>query len=303
MPCAQRPDKARVIGRGNGTLVSPHTQDRAQRKLLLDQLNADCRAVVRDSSGRISIDNADSAAQHAFQAVLATFLLTTLRASHPLETPIGASMSSTSAYVNVVVSHPGRLDIHTNTACRVASRILPLTTEAHGPHGIPGLRLEGIGVRRLRLAHLPTGGRLDLIDSRSPGGSRRDFAQRFRGDTRWHWKPGYTPLWDRADLHPSEALLEQHWAPRPCMLLRSALMARAALLWGELHIHPSWTEQALRGLPELAWDRFGDQPGAHEVGAVLTQAPSRIPGARYEPITDRSGLLSLAGAALWLRAR
>ncbi|WP_331725880.1 hypothetical protein [Streptomyces sp. NBC_00470] len=284
--------------------MSPHTHDRARRNLLLTQLNADSRAVLRDGRGRISIDNAASGAQHAFQAMLGTFLLSTLQDPHVLQAPIGASMSSTSAYVNTVVSHPGRLDIHTNTACRVASRFLPLLTEAHGPHGIPGLRLDGIGSRRLRFVHLPTGGRLDLIDSRSsPTDRRRDFAEHFRRTTRWHLEPRYTPLWRLAELHPSEALLERHWQPKPCMLLRSALVTRAALLWGELDIRPSWTEQALRHLPELAWDSSNGRPGAHEVGAALTQAPSRILGACYEAVTAHSGLLSLAGATIWLRAR
>lgn len=89
----------------------------------------------------------------------------------------------------------------------------------------------------------------------------------------------------------------------PCMLLHSALMARAVLLWGELNIRPSWTEQARRQLPELAWDSSRGRVGAHEAGAMLTQAPARIPGAQYEPADADSGLLHLAGATIWLRAR
>ncbi|MGP3777159.1 hypothetical protein ACTWJ8_40625 (plasmid) [Streptomyces sp. SDT5-1] len=267
-------------------------------------MNAEFRSVLRDSCGRISIDNAASSGQHAFQAVLATFLLSTDQHPHPLQAPIGASMSSTSAYVNTVHSRPDRLDVHTNTACRVASRFLPLLTDTHGPHGIPGLRLDGIGRRRLRFVHLPTGGRLDLIDScHSPTDRRRDFAERFRLTTQWQQERGFTRLWGLAELHPSETLLERHWQPKPCMLLRSALMTRAALLWNELDIRPSWTEEALRHLPELAWDSSRDRPGAHEVGTALTETPARIPGARYEPVSDRSGLLSLSGAAIWLHAR
>ncbi|MFJ8828049.1 hypothetical protein ACIREE_40805 [Streptomyces sp. NPDC102467] len=284
--------------------MSPHTYNRSQRNLLLEQLGADSRAVLRDESGRIAIDNAASAGQHAFQAMLATFLLSTTQSPHVLQAPIGAAMSSTSAYVNTVISHPDRLAIHTNTACRVASRFLPLITDAHGLHGIPGLRFDGIGKQRLRFVHLPTGGRLDLVDSHpSLTRRRRDFLRFFRRTTRWHHEPGYAPLWELAELHPSEVLAQPHWRTKPCMLLRSALMSRAVLLWGELDIRPSWTEQSRLHLPELAWETRNERPGAHQVATVLTATPARIPGAGYEPLDATSGLLSLAGATIWLRAR
>jgi enamine deaminase RidA (YjgF/YER057c/UK114 family) len=53
----------------------------------------------------------------------------------------------------------------TNTAYPVASRILPFLHEDHGVCGIPGLRLIDFTCRRARLIHVPTGGRLDLVDS------------------------------------------------------------------------------------------------------------------------------------------
>ncbi|WP_420036095.1 hypothetical protein ACN2WE_31185 [Streptomyces sp. cg28] len=283
--------------------MSPHTHNRAQRNQLLQQLQADSRALLRDTSGRIVIDNAASTGQHAFQAILATFLMSTSSRPHVLEASNGMSMASTSAYVNTVISHPDRLDIHTNTASRVASRILPLVTDGHGLSGIPGLRLQCLNKRRLRLVHLPTGGRVDLIDAgASPTRRREDFMKHLRRETRWHHKPGTTPLWELSEVHPAEELLAQHWQARPCMLLRSALMARVLLLWGDQYIRPSWNENSLTGHPELSWDSAYDRPGAHVVGAALTQTPAAIPGARYEPVYVSRGLLSLASATIALHS-
>lgn len=73
-----------------------------------------------------------------------------------------------SSYFNQLAMRPDRLEIRTNTACRITSRLLPLHHPEHATvSGIPGLRLLDMNSRRVRLVHLPTGGRLDLIDSSS----------------------------------------------------------------------------------------------------------------------------------------
>jgi hypothetical protein len=173
--------------------------------------------------------------------------------------------------------------------------------------GIPGLRLEGLNKRRLRLVHIPTGGRLDLIDSRaSRGDTRRDFRRWLTIETRWHTDPEVTAaLWRRSDLVLEEAALAEHWRDQPCTPLRSALMTRAMLLWYKLGIRPAWAESTVgqnRTLPRLEWKAERERSDACHVAAMLTRSPARIPGAAYEPYDTSTGLLVLNEAAILLKA-
>ncbi|WP_231406001.1 hypothetical protein [Streptomyces clavuligerus] len=283
-----------MIGRGNGPPMSPHTNDRAQRKALTAHLYIDQRTIERISCGRPSLDNAGPQ-QQDFQAMLATCLMSTYENRHPFEPPSGGALSSAESYFNTIVSRPGQFDVHTNTACRIAARLLPLLHDGHRVSGIPGLRLESHNKRRLRLIHLPTGGRLDLIDSRaSTGRTRRDFRRRLNMETDWHTDPGIAPLWTSKILLPKETALAHHWARRSCTPLRSALMTRAMLIWYKLGIKPTWHEpSARRDYPVLLWAPGNEQVDAARLGRMLTQSPALIPGAVYKRHNASNGLLIL----------
>ncbi|WP_228386508.1 hypothetical protein [Streptomyces katsurahamanus] len=281
-----------------------HTNDRARQKALRAHLYIDPRAIERTSCGRLSLDNAGSR-QQDFQAMLATCLMSTYDEKHPFEAPTGGSLASTESYCNTVVSRLGQLDVHINTACRIASRLLPLLHDGHRVSGIPGLRLEGHNKRRLRLVHLPTGGRLDLIDARaSKGRTRRDFRRRLNAETEWHTEPGITPLWRSRDLLPEETALANHWARKSCTPLRSALMTRAMLIWYKLGIKPTWHEPATwHDYPVLRWVPGRLQVDAARLGQMLTESPASIPGAIYKRHNASTGLLLLgAGSAVRLRS-
>ncbi len=288
----------------NGVPVSPHKNDRALRQALEDYLYVDQRAIERDPVGRPVLDSAGPA-QQVFQAMLATCLMGTHEARHPFESLAGSSLSDVFLYANAIISRPAQLDIHTNTPCRVASRLMPLL---HGGRvaGIPGLRLESLNKRRLRLVHIPTGGRLDLIDSRaSRGRTRRDFRRWLMIETRWHTDPEVTAtLWTRSELSLEEAALAGHWQSRPCTPLRSVLMTRAMLLWYKLDIRPTWTEPTAgqsQKWPLLEWKAKRERTDASHVASMLTRSPARIPGAAYEPYDASTGLLVLDDAAILLR--
>ncbi len=70
-------------------------------------------------SGRVHLDWAGPA-QQCFQALLVTCLMSSSSAPHPLSTP------QAMPYLNAIISYPETLEIHTNTACRIASRLMPV---------------------------------------------------------------------------------------------------------------------------------------------------------------------------------
>ncbi|MFE7394900.1 hypothetical protein [Streptomyces sp. NPDC057582] len=99
----------------------PHTTDKRISKelahlLYLGRLQAKGRRPALDPTDR---------GQLAFQALLFECLMSTPEHPHPLEQPRNSAMASISGYLNVICHQPSHLEIHTNTAYRVASRILP----------------------------------------------------------------------------------------------------------------------------------------------------------------------------------
>lgn len=165
----------------------------------------DERALETTATGHPRLDNSGPD-QQRFQALLATCLMSSDTSRHPFDSPRAGKLVGLYSYMNAIVSRPGQLDIHTNTACRVASRLLPILHDGQRLTGIPGLRVLGNNDRRLRLVHLPTGGRVDLIDSGASNGSRkRDFRRQLVRDTQWHVR-SHTPLWEARSLRTRKLL-------------------------------------------------------------------------------------------------
>ncbi|MEU3620330.1 hypothetical protein ABZ725_49935 [Streptomyces sp. NPDC006872] len=131
--------------------------------------------------------------QLAFQALLPECLMSTRNRPHPLEQPEKSAMAGISGYLNSICHRPGYLEIHTNSACRVASRLLPFRHDDHGVCGIPGLRPTDLTRQRVRLIHLPTRARLDLVDSHR-GHDSRPMHMLMRQETDWHQRDGRSPL-------------------------------------------------------------------------------------------------------------
>ncbi|MFE4625787.1 hypothetical protein [Streptomyces mirabilis] len=241
-------------------------------------------------------------AQQCFQALLVTCLMSSSSAPHPLEHPGKRCFSSVHGYLNAIISHPETLEIHTNTACRIASRLMPVLYNGGRVAGIPGLRFLGHNNRRLRLEHLPTGARLDLVDSTiSSWYTSRDMRRTFHQETQWHHKPETEPLWDSSDLTGVEGDHEDLWAPRPCTALRSSIMTRAMSLWYKSDIYPNWMPPITGSAhPRLIWENDGKRPDAVQIGALLTASPIAIPGAVFQAHGSNNGLLTLENAAIRL---
>lgn len=281
--------------------MSPHTTDRALRRACEELLYISPRKAPRTRSGKVQLDSA-GLAQQCFQALLVTCLMSSSSAPHPLEHPRKRCFSGVHGYLNAIISHPETLEIHTNTACRIASRLMPVLYDSGRVAGIPGLRFLSHNNRRLRLAHLPTGARLDLVDSTiSSWYTSRDMRRTLHAETRWHHKPNTEPLWDSRELTDVEEVHADLWARRPCTALRSSIMTRAMSLWYKSDIYPAWMPPlAGSAHPRLIWENDDKRPGASQIGALLTTSPIAIRGAVFQAHDSDGGLLTLEGAAVRL---
>ncbi|KOU19138.1 hypothetical protein ADK52_29285 [Streptomyces sp. WM6372] len=272
----------------------PHTTDQRiskelARLLYLGRLQTKCSRPTLDPTDR---------GQLAFQALLFECLMSTREHPHPLEQPRRSAMASISGYLNVVCHQPGHLEMHTNTACRVASRILPFLHEDHGVCGIPGLRLIDFNCRRVRLIHLPTGGRLDLVDAHRWRGM--DIARMiFRQETSWHQEEGRSPLWRHEVLTDEEAAHCECWGYTASTPLRSALLMRSMPLWYRFDLSPAWVTGHPTRPHRLVWDARSDTEH-DQVVELLTRSAARIPGAVYHEKTPCSGTLQLGSGSAQL---
>lgn len=268
----------------------PHTTDQRIREELARLLYLR-RLQAKD--GRPTLDPTDRG-QLAFQALLFECLMSNREHPHPLEQPRKGAMASISGYLNAICLQPGHLEIHTNTACRVAGRLLPFLHEDHGVCGIPGLRVIDFACRRVRLIHLPTGARLDLVDGYRFQG--KDLARMvFRQETDWHHEDGRSPLWRHDDLAVEEAAHHACWAYTASTPLRSALLMRSMPLWYRFDLVPAWVAGHPTRPDRLIWDACSGN-GVDQVVELLTRSAARIPGALYRETTPFSGVIQLGSA-------
>lgn len=282
-----------------------HVQDSAQRTAVWEYLNIPPREQDRSTSGVPLIDTADSD-QQAFHGLLVTCLMSTYRDPNPLCGPEGSKFPSLFSYFNRLAMRPDRLEIRTNTPCRIASRLLPLHHPEHAAvSGIPGLRVLDVSSRRVPLLHLPTGGRLDLIDARtSPRWSARDMQSELSHETSWHDEADTRRLWAAAALSPQEAVCTELWAPRPSTALHSALLMRAITLWHKFHITPAWRQpRPGEAFPTLFWENNEEESDVSKVAWLLTESPVKIPGAAYESDGPQTGRLRLGDAQIRLHSQ
>ncbi|MGW9454321.1 hypothetical protein [Streptomyces sp. NPDC055632] len=272
----------------------PHTTDKRTSKELAHLLYLG-RLQAKD--GRSALDPTDRG-QLAFQALLFECLMSTREHPHPLEQPRKTAMASINGYLNVICHQESHLEIHTNTAFRIAGRLLPFLHEDHGVCGIPGLRLIDFTCRRVRLIHVPTGGRLDLVDSHRWNG--KDIARMvFRQETSWHQNDGRTPLWPHNGLTDEEGAHHACWAFTASTPLRSALLMRSMPLWYRFDLSPAWVTGHPTRSDRLIWDAHSDTDHDRVV-ELLTRSEARIPGARYREKTPSSGTLELGSASAQL---
>ncbi|MGW7587676.1 hypothetical protein [Streptomyces rubiginosohelvolus] len=282
----------------------PHVHDRALRAAVHEYLNIPPREQELTPTGVPVIDTADRD-QQAFHGLLVGCLMSTSRDPHPLEVPVGSKFPSLFRYFGRLAMRSDRLEIRTNTACRIAARILPLHHPEHAAvSGIPGLRVLGMNSRRVQLVHRPTGGRLDLIDSRTaPGWRTRDMKSEFALETSWHDDSGRR-LWSSDVLSPQESACTELWARRPWTALHSSLLMRAIPLWNTFRITPAWRQpRPGEAFPTLFWDFSEDKADVLKVARLLTESPVKIPGAAYEPDGRETGRLRLGDAQIRLHSR
>ncbi|GAA1203601.1 hypothetical protein [Streptomyces rhizosphaericus] len=275
----------------------PHTTDKRIRKEVGHLLYLPETGPLQVTGNRPTLDPKDRG-QIAFQALLFECLMTNRKHPHPLEQPGKTAMADISGYLNSICHRPGHLEIYTNTACRITSRLLPFHHEDHGLCGIPGLRPISLTRRRVRLTHMPTGGRLDLVDSCRWHGT--DIMRLlFRQETEWHQRDGRSPLWSHPHLTDEEAAHRECWAFTSSTPLRSALLMRSMPLWYRFDLVPAWVTGHPTRPDRLTWDSHSDTDHSRVVD-LLTRSEARIPEARYHQKTPFSGILEVGASTAQL---
>ncbi|MBM7810526.1 hypothetical protein [Saccharothrix algeriensis] len=220
--------------------------------------------------------------QQVFQAVLFA-CLNSLDRDHPWDSMGGRSFADLRHYIDWVSPQPDRLMIECAVSGRVASYLLPhpqIFGDGSFVHaGIPGLRVAGYAPRTIKLVHLPTGGRLDIIDGmgRTEAQVRRHLATEARRQGRPMGGVGRViPFWYRDDLHPIEDSVNEHWAYTPVTRLLSGLMARCGLLWNMSDKVTLSSSRRSTCAAKLTWD---DGYEVDELADLLTGPAVGIPRA------------------------
>ncbi|WP_282797356.1 hypothetical protein [Streptomyces sp. CC224B] len=274
---------------------------------LLDLPDRDLRS-IRRPSGRLVLDLAHPG-QQAFQALLFACFFSPVR-EHPFDRTLGRSFADLERYFTSVSPRDDRLIIRTNTAARVAMHLMPTVREFTDGTielaGLPGVRLASMSKRRLILQHLPTGGRLELLDnSRNLNINdvhllMRDAPQKTDDHQPATWS--HRLVWREHGLTPSEATAAAHWATTAHTPLHSALMTRAYLWWPNEYRHRCSTAPARRANARycLSW-RSGHTTDT--IAELLTHSPVAISGAVCTLPSDcwrDRALLRLHGGAIEL---
>jgi hypothetical protein len=160
------------------------------------------------------------------------------------------------------------------------------------------LRLIGFGKKRLRLHHVQTGARLDLVDSHSHE-TRRDMGRDFAHETEWHTEEDHRPVWTQDELTVEEKAYEQHVLPTTTTVLRSSLLVRVIPLFWDHRL--TWTPAPHPRAYEVL--TLSGQETVQAAAEFLTASEARIPGAAYKPWSDDEGVLALGNTRMLLRRR
>jgi hypothetical protein len=283
----------------------PHVNDARRMEECARLLGSPLRAELRArAGGRRPIDAADPG-QQEFQALLLACLLSPHR-SLSWDTKTGRSFREMHAYYSWASPQPDRLATGWTVAARVASYLLPSAAppEQDGPGfaGIPGLRLARLTRPCIELAHLPTGGRLELHDNMWNDLELRasTFDTEIR-DTNGMAHDGPRALWMAPEVSAEEAAgLAAEWTMAAHAPVLSAVMARIHVLWRHWDTGLRLAVNPVTGLPRLSWDRG---PALASIAHLLADPSSAIcvPGTRLRHRRAGTIVLSIGGAALEFR--
>jgi hypothetical protein len=169
----------------------------------------------------------------------------------------------------------------------VASYLLPTVRSGHELQhpecriaGIPGLRLENLTKRTIRLSHLPTGGVVELSDphpAESAAGRDRDL----RNEIRDNRAEKGVALYRRASLTAEEEAALADWTLVEHAPALSAVIVRLNLLWGHTHNNAELDVNPRIKCPRLSW---WAGPSLSQMTSLLTRDPvTRVPGAKSVP--------------------
>jgi len=199
------------------------------------------------------------------------------------------TLRSVFRYLTSIIDCGDRLMMRTRSSGRVAARLLPSLYPGDVAAGVPGLRVHEVTPRTLQLAHLPTGGRLDMVGSYTHSATAAGQREHLADELELAAHEGDVSLHSLEHVHPSEAN-HLHLAPAPTWArLLSAVLARAIALWWKYGIEPAWSPPST-----LAWRPGPGRAGSvDEVGALLTSSVLGVPNAAYTRTGTSQGVLVL----------
>lgn len=165
----------------------PHVSDKAVLRTVGSELGIPARLLRRQAGDkRLDLD-VQSRGQREFNALLFR-CLSTPRKLNPWDWAIGRSFLDLQSYISWAAAVTDRYIISAAAPGRVAAYLLPFTrggedTE-HCIAGIPGLRLLSATDGTVLLEHLPTGGKLEIVDSPPAATRRSRIADRLEFEVR-----------------------------------------------------------------------------------------------------------------------
>ena len=272
----------------------PHVNDR--RRLSAAFGSSAAEQGIRVGAGQVL--DTESPGQQEFQALLMWCLLSPVR-TLGWDTRSGRSFQDMHYYFSSVSSRPDCLFTRWTLAARVASYLLPEVRcdreslpSACRIAGIPGLRLQALTRRTIRLVHLPTGGALELSDYHpAENAARRNRElQAEIGDSS---ESGGKALYRRASLAAEEEAALADWALAEYAPPLSAIITRLNLLWDHAHNNAELDVNPRIKCPRLSW---WAGPSLSQMTSLLTRDPvTKVAGARSVP-----GERGSATAMLWV---
>lgn len=288
---------------GTGGTV-PHVNDAHRRAECARLLGGPARLERAARAGGCRVIDTSSRAQQEFQALLLWSLLSPRR-SLRWDTGKGRAFRDLNSYYTWVSPQPGYLAMGWTAAARVARYLLPgLRSDDDGQprcSGIPGLRLAGIGKGSIQLAHLPTGGVLELHEASRFRPAIMAFSLCLETchtpDDHRDYEAGEL-LWQRPGLDEAETAYLAAWTLSRHAPILSAVMARIHILWrhwrngAEMDISPT------TGLPRLSW---WAGPDTDEFARLLVASPIEAGGAQWMYGHENSLVIVLDGSRLELR--
>lgn len=282
----------------------PHYNDRHALRTLARELGIPVRLLrLHAGDRRLDLD-AQSQGQREFNGLLFR-CFSTPRKLNPWDWSVGRSFFALQSYAAWAAAIQDRYIISAAAPARVAAYLLPFTRDDEDPRnriaGVPGLRLLSASGGTILMQHLPTGGRLAIIDS-PPAGARDSWmAAHLELELETvRDEPGSEPLFRHPTMTKGEEKAFEAFHHHSEIL--AGLSARIGLWWKRGEEVELRSDHRNSTLGMLNWR---ERPGEESLLQKLTSPLYRLPCSQVIPglTTTANSYLCLANESLELATR